>query len=103
MNKKLTPIWDELSAIGEAAPPGTWDNVPANLSTLIDNAYEDYAKCIAENEALKLVRARYEYVSSLSPKAFKELGQENVLRYEGTFDDLVDRLIKNQPWGGLPK
>lgn len=37
--KKQTPIWEELSAIGEAAPPGTWDNVPANLSTLIDDAY----------------------------------------------------------------
>lgn len=30
-------IWDELSAIGEAAPPGTWDGVPTNLSTRIGN------------------------------------------------------------------
>lgn len=114
MDKKLTPIWDELSAIGEAAPTGTWDAVPENLSTLIDNAYDAYAECIqsdrqktreinvlvpenralrAENESLKLAHARYEYVRCLSPSSFKELWKANI-RGEGAFDDLVDKLIK---------
>ncbi len=50
MNDKLTPIWDELSAIGESAPPRTWDGVPTNLSTLIESAYQDYAKCISDDK-----------------------------------------------------
>lgn len=26
------PIWEQLSAIGESAPEGTWDSVPTDLS-----------------------------------------------------------------------
>lgn len=31
-----TPIWDQLTQIGESAPIGTWDGVPSDLSTRID-------------------------------------------------------------------
>lgn len=115
MDKKLTPIWDELSAIGNDWPPG--------VSILLEKAYESFSTCIqsgrqktfeinvlvpenralrAENEALKLAHARYECVRRLSPRAFTELWNAN-LSGGGAFDDLVDRLIKNQPLGGLPK
>ena len=30
------PIWDQLAAIGESAPEGTWDDVPSDLSARID-------------------------------------------------------------------
>ena len=30
------PIWEQLAAIGESAPKGTWDGVPNDLSTRID-------------------------------------------------------------------
>lgn len=30
------PIWEELAAIGNSAPPGTWQAVPDDLSTRID-------------------------------------------------------------------
>jgi len=30
------PIWEQLAAIGESAPEGTWDGVPNDLSTRID-------------------------------------------------------------------
>lgn len=32
----VTPIWEQLAAIGEAAPAGAWDNVPVDLSTRAD-------------------------------------------------------------------
>lgn len=31
------PIWDQLAKIGLEAPPGTWDAVPQDLSTRIDD------------------------------------------------------------------
>ena len=31
------PIWEQLSAIGESAPEGTWDSVPTDLSMKIDD------------------------------------------------------------------
>ena len=37
MVKKIPPIWDELSAIGEAASTGTWDSVPTDLSMRISD------------------------------------------------------------------
>ena len=36
-DENATPIWDQLSAIGEAAPEGTWDTIPSDLSTRIDD------------------------------------------------------------------
>jgi hypothetical protein len=30
------PIWDELAEVGKSAPPGTWDEVPHDLSERID-------------------------------------------------------------------
>ncbi len=30
------PIWEQLAAIGESAPEGTWDGVPSDLSVRID-------------------------------------------------------------------
>ena len=36
-DENATPIWDQLSAIGEAAPEGTWDAIPSDLSTRIDD------------------------------------------------------------------
>ncbi|TBR13227.1 MAG: hypothetical protein EPO43_11365 [Rugosibacter sp.] len=30
------PIWEQLAAIGESAPKGTWDGVPSDLSMRID-------------------------------------------------------------------
>lgn len=30
------PIWEQLAAIGESAPEGTWDGVPSDLSMRID-------------------------------------------------------------------
>lgn len=32
------PVWEQLERIGLDAPPGTWDAVPDNLSTRIDQA-----------------------------------------------------------------
>ena len=32
------PIWEQLASLGRAAPAGTWDNVPTDLSTRIDEA-----------------------------------------------------------------
>ncbi len=29
-------IWEQLVALGESAPAGTWDHVPADLSKRID-------------------------------------------------------------------
>lgn len=34
--ENVPPIWEQLTALGEAAPEGTWDNVPTDLSTRID-------------------------------------------------------------------
>jgi hypothetical protein len=31
------PIWEQLAALGESAPAGTWDHVPADLSERIDD------------------------------------------------------------------
>ena len=31
------PIWEQLAVLGESAPAGTWDRVPADLSTRIDD------------------------------------------------------------------
>ena len=31
-DETATPIWEQLSAIGESAPEGTWDSVPTDLS-----------------------------------------------------------------------
>lgn len=31
------PIWEQLAALGESAPVGTWDHVPADLSKRIDD------------------------------------------------------------------
>ena len=36
-DEKATPIWEQLAAIGESAPPGAWDSVPTDLSTRIDD------------------------------------------------------------------
>ena len=36
-DETAVPIWDQLSAIGESAPEGTWDSVPTDLSMKIDN------------------------------------------------------------------
>lgn len=33
---RARPIWEELAAIGKSAPPGTWQAVPDDLSTRID-------------------------------------------------------------------
>lgn len=35
-DETATPIWEELASIGRAAPPGTWEAVPDDLSTRID-------------------------------------------------------------------
>lgn len=35
-DESAPPIWEQLSKIGLEAPPGTWDAVPADLSTRID-------------------------------------------------------------------
>lgn len=35
-DETATPIWDQLAAIGESAPEGTWDGVPNDLSMRID-------------------------------------------------------------------
>ena len=35
-DENATPIWDQLSAIGDAAPDGIWDAIPSDLSTRID-------------------------------------------------------------------
>lgn len=34
--ENVPPIWEQLTALGESAPQGTWDNVPTDLSTRID-------------------------------------------------------------------
>jgi len=36
-DEMAVPIWDQLAAIGESAPPGTWDSVPTDLSKRIDD------------------------------------------------------------------
>jgi len=36
-DETATPIWEQLSAIGESAPEGTWDSVPTDLSMKIDD------------------------------------------------------------------
>lgn len=35
-DESATPIWEQLAAIGVEAPPGTWEAVPNDLSTRID-------------------------------------------------------------------
>ncbi len=35
-DENALPIWEELAAIGNSAPPGTWQTVPDDLSTRID-------------------------------------------------------------------
>lgn len=37
-DESATPIWEQLAAIGVEAPPGTWEAVPSDLSTRIDEA-----------------------------------------------------------------
>ena len=34
--QNVPPIWEQLTALGESAPKGTWDNVPTDLSRRID-------------------------------------------------------------------
>ena len=36
-DETAVPIWEQLSAIGESAPEGTWDSVPTDLSMKIDD------------------------------------------------------------------
>ena len=36
-DESVVPIWEQLSAIGESAPEGTWDSVPTDLSIKIDD------------------------------------------------------------------
>ncbi|MBK8569434.1 MAG: hypothetical protein IPN81_05265 [Nitrosomonadales bacterium] len=36
-DETAVPIWEQLSAIGESAPEGTWDSVPTDLSIKIDD------------------------------------------------------------------
>lgn len=36
-DESATPIWEQLAAIGESAPKGTWDVVPDDLSMRIDD------------------------------------------------------------------
>lgn len=36
-DEMAVPIWEQLSAIGESAPEGTWDSVPTDLSMKIDD------------------------------------------------------------------
>jgi len=36
-DETAVPIWEQLSAIGESAPEGTWDSVPTDLSVKIDD------------------------------------------------------------------
>ena len=35
--ENVQPIWEQMAALGESAPEGTWDNVPTDLSTRIDD------------------------------------------------------------------
>jgi hypothetical protein len=35
-DETATPIWEQLTEIGESAPKGIWDGVPSDLSTRID-------------------------------------------------------------------
>lgn len=35
--ENVLPIWEQLTTLGESAPEGTWDNVPTDLSTRIDD------------------------------------------------------------------
>lgn len=35
-DETAVPIWEQLAAIGESAPEGTWDGVPSDLSMRID-------------------------------------------------------------------
>lgn len=118
-DKKLTPIWDELSAIGEAAPTGTWDAVPTDLSTnigqstsknvllaqLMDSnlaknerewfAASEIERLTVENEALKLAHARYECVRCLSPRSFAELC-EHMVRTPEDLDAVIDAHLRNK-------
>jgi hypothetical protein len=36
-DETAVPIWEQLSAIGDSAPEGTWDFVPTDLSMKIDD------------------------------------------------------------------
>ena len=36
-DETAAPIWEQLAAIGESAPSGAWDSVPADLSARIDD------------------------------------------------------------------
>jgi len=36
-DEAAAPIWEQLASIGKEAPPGTWDSVPEDLSTRIDD------------------------------------------------------------------
>jgi hypothetical protein len=36
-DETAVPIWEQLSAIGESSPEGTWDAVPTDLSMKIDD------------------------------------------------------------------
>lgn len=60
------------------------------------SAIEEIQKIRAENENLKIAHARYECVRRLSPRSFDELWKANVMQNEGTFDELVDKLIKGE-------
>ena len=35
--ENVQPIWEQMAALGESAPEGTWDKVPTDLSTRIDD------------------------------------------------------------------
>lgn len=35
-DETAVPIWEQLSAIGESAPEGTWDSVPTDLSIRLE-------------------------------------------------------------------
>ena len=35
--ENVPPIWEQLTALGESAPKGAWDNVPTDLSIRIDD------------------------------------------------------------------
>ena len=78
----MTEIWDELSAIGEAAQSGTWDGVPTDLSSRISEAKELYEMVELSN----LIRFREN----------NELVQENLaLRAE---NDSLIALAKLGKW-----
>ena len=75
-------IWDELSAIGEAAQSGTWDGVPTDLSSRLSEAKELFEMVELSN----LIRFREN----------NELVQENLaLRAE---NDSLTALAKFGQW-----